>query len=263
MHSKEFEKEQDIDKVTVITVVYNAYNKIEETILSVVNQDFENVEYIIIDGGSNDGTLDIIKKYSEKISYWCSESDFGIYDAMNKGIQKSTGEWVNFMNAGDRFVSENVISSLFLNKKYEEFDVVFGNSIMERSNKIQVKQPVIKPIEDLWKGPVFRHGAMFTRLKLHNKYPFKVHENYKICADFDFIYRIYIEGCRMNFVNVDIIIFEEEGMSSNPIKNLQYNRMILLSYKHTFFQNTISFLRTYIYTIYIYLVNFKKAINFK
>ena len=99
-------------KISVITVAYNASRYIETTILSVINQTYSNIEYIIIDGGSTDGTVDIIKKYSNKISYWISEPDKGIYDAMNKGINKATGEWINFMNAGDTFHNPDTLSAV-------------------------------------------------------------------------------------------------------------------------------------------------------
>jgi glycosyltransferase involved in cell wall biosynthesis len=83
--------------VTIVTVSYNVVSTIERTILSVVNQTYSNIEYIIIDGGSTDGTVDIIKKYMDKIAYWVSEPDKGIYDAMNKGILMAKGQWINFM----------------------------------------------------------------------------------------------------------------------------------------------------------------------
>ena len=81
-------------KLSIITVSFNCVNEIEETILSVINQDYPNLEYIIIDGGSTDGTVDVIKKYESRLTYWKSEPDKGLYDAMNKGIMKATGEWV-------------------------------------------------------------------------------------------------------------------------------------------------------------------------
>ena len=99
--------------ISVVTVSYNAVDTIERTILSVLNQTYSDIEYIIIDGGSTDGTVDLIKKYADKITYWVSEPDQGIYDAMNKGIDVATGEWINFMNSGDSFYRQDVLSSLF------------------------------------------------------------------------------------------------------------------------------------------------------
>lgn len=87
-------------KISVVTVCYNAADTIEKTMLSVLNQTHHDIEYIIIDGGSTDGTVEIIRKYADRIAYWVSEPDKGIYDAMNKGIKVATGEWINFMNAG-------------------------------------------------------------------------------------------------------------------------------------------------------------------
>lgn len=99
--------------ISVVTVCYNAADTIEKTMLSVLNQTYHDIEYIIIDGGSTDGTVEIIRKYADRIAYWVSEPDKGIYDAMNKGIKVATGEWINFMNAGDEFVDEGVIEKLF------------------------------------------------------------------------------------------------------------------------------------------------------
>ena len=100
--------------ISVVTVCYNAADTIEKTMLSVLNQTYHDIEYIIIDGGSTDGTVEIIRKYADRIAYWVSEPDKGIYDAMNKGIKVATGEWINFMNAGDEFVDEGVIEKLVL-----------------------------------------------------------------------------------------------------------------------------------------------------
>ena len=102
--------------ISVVTVCYNAADTIEKTMLSVLNQTYHDIEYIIIDGGSTDGTVEIIRKYADRIAYWVSEPDKGIYDAMNKGIKVATGEWINFMNAGDEFVDANVLDKLFFAK---------------------------------------------------------------------------------------------------------------------------------------------------
>jgi glycosyltransferase involved in cell wall biosynthesis len=105
----------DFPIVTVITAVFNGRNNIEETILSIINQNYTNIEYIIIDGGSTDGTLDIIRKYDSKIDYWVSGKDSGISDAFNKGIILSSGDYINFQGDGDGFLNENSIKELFTN----------------------------------------------------------------------------------------------------------------------------------------------------
>lgn len=121
--------------ISVITVSYNAVLTIEQTILSVINQTYLNIEYIIIDGGSTDGTVNVIKKYADKIAYWVSESDKGIYDAMNKGIAYSHGEYCNFINAGDKFCSSSIL------KQVMDFnhvaDIIVGQDLhVNEHNKI-------------------------------------------------------------------------------------------------------------------------------
>ena len=219
--------------VTVITVVYNDVSCIEKTMQSVIRQNYASVEYIVIDGGSVDGTVDVIKKNENQIAYWISEPDGGIYEAMNKAIARATGEWVCFMNSGDYFCNDDVLKDIFQDSDFDEVDVVYGNSVMEKKNSRKVRLPVVKPVEDLWKGAVFRHGAMFTRLEYHKKYPFKETAAYRICADYDFIYQLYLDKCHMLFVDVDVLVFKQTGVSANWLKNVKDNRMVVLSYPHT------------------------------
>ncbi|AEI14058.1 glycosyl transferase family 2 [Flexistipes sinusarabici DSM 4947] len=120
--------------ISIITVVFNGEKYLEETIQSVINQTYPNVEYIIIDGGSTDGTLDIIKKYEHAIDYWVSEPDKGIYDAMNKGIKASNGNWVNFMNAGDSFADNNIIL-LVVNSVSNYKDIIYGGIIVKKGGQ--------------------------------------------------------------------------------------------------------------------------------
>ena len=98
--------------VTVITIAYNCAAFIEETMLSVLNQTYSNIEYIVIDGGSTDGTLDVIRKYDHAIDYWISEPDRGIYDGINKGVRASTGQWLNCMNVKDAFASDDTVQTV-------------------------------------------------------------------------------------------------------------------------------------------------------
>lgn len=98
--------------VTVVTIAYNCASSIEETMLSVLNQTYSNLEYIVIDGGSTDGTVDVIRKYDHAIDYWISEPDRGIYDAINKGVRASTGQWLNCMNVKDAFASDDTVQAV-------------------------------------------------------------------------------------------------------------------------------------------------------
>ena len=117
------------NKITVITVVYNNVSGIKDTLDSFVAQSWNNKELIVIDGGSTDGTWEVVNSYSESISYKCSEPDGGIYDAMNKGIDRATGEWITFLNSGDVFVDDTVLERVFASDLYEGIDVVYGDSI--------------------------------------------------------------------------------------------------------------------------------------
>ena len=113
--------------ISVITVSYNAVTTIEQTILSVINQTYSNIEYIIIDGGSTDGTVDIIRKYADRIAYWVSEPDKGIYDAMNKGTKKANGEYIAFLNSDDWYELDAVsIIAQFADGKNDLYQVLLS-----------------------------------------------------------------------------------------------------------------------------------------
>ena len=104
-------------KFSIITINYNNKDGLEMTINSVLGQSFQGFEYIIIDGGSTDGSIDIIKKYESRIDYWVSEPDNGVYNAMNKGIRKATGDYINFMNSGDAYHSSSALGTVVIMKQ--------------------------------------------------------------------------------------------------------------------------------------------------
>ena len=205
-----------LPKITVITVAYNAVKDIENTILSVINQTYFNIEYIIIDGGSTDGTLDIIKKYQDKITYWVSEPDKGIYDAMNKGALKATGMWLNFMNAGDIFYDEQVLEKVFKDNDWGDTDVIYGDVIIKYSKKEKLKK--VWSLTQLEKGMPFCHQSSFVRTTLQQQYLFNT--NYKICADYDFFYTLYKKKFYFKYTDILIAKFLNGGVSTDAIFNL-------------------------------------------
>ena len=115
---------------SIITITYNAVRLVEQTLLNVLSQSYPNIEYIVIDGGSTDGTVDIIRRYESGLAYWVSEPDKGIYDAMNKGLQKATGDYVWFINAGDTLCSSDTVQSVVsrLQKRKALPDIIYGET---------------------------------------------------------------------------------------------------------------------------------------
>lgn len=214
--------------VTIVTVVFNGGSNLEETIKSVVGQNYSNLEYIIVDGGSSDSTLDIIGKYEDKIDYWISEKDKGIYDAMNKGILLSSGEWINFMNSGDVFYDANVLESC-CSKIDEGVSIIYSDSLAENKNT------VLKSREEseFWKGTPFCHqSAIFKSDGM--LYDTK----YKISADYDYILRKVEQGKVIKINSIFISVYDVSGVSAQKgylasyemmkISRKYYNNSVLL-----------------------------------
>lgn len=185
-------------KITVVTVTYNSVNHIRETIHSVINQTYPDIEYIIIDGGSKDGTLEIINEYISKISVLVSEPDKGIYDAMNKGVDLANGDYVIFMNSGDIFYDYNVISNMV--DKISGEDVIYGKVIRHTTMMDYIDPP--KPLEFFSIGMPIDHQAVFVKTNLLQENKFSL--QYKIISDFIQLRNIYFNGAI--FKNIDIII---------------------------------------------------------
>lgn len=199
--------------ISVITVVFNGAQYLEQTIKSVIEQTYDNVEYIIIDGGSTDGTLDIIKQYEGQIDYWVSEADEGIYNAMNKGLSTATGEYLNFMNAGDWFVDKYTILSIdFINTRA---GLIYGNHEI-RYSTIN-KSIKAKSISEIYKGMIFCHQSMFISRKIHREFPYNYKE-YKVSADFNLIFN-YIVPHEHSLYYMDSVLssIEAKGESNKNI----------------------------------------------
>ena len=191
--------------VTIITVVLNRKNELENTIRSIINQTYPNIEYIIIDGGSTDGTLGIIKKYEDYIDYWVSEPDEGIYDAMNKGVSLAFGQWINFMNAGDKFYNHEVIRKVFSFMVTEKYGVIYGDLIV---NYLKFKRFIrAKDIAYIKYGMPFSHQACFVKTRLHKQFPFDL--SFKLASDYNFFFNLYKNW--LQFFKVDMIIAENQA----------------------------------------------------
>lgn len=197
--------------ISIITVTYNASELLEKTILSVLEQSYNNVEYIIIDGGSKDATVECIRKYKDQLAYWESKPDRGIYHAMNKGVAKATGAWICFLNAGDvfdnKFVVEKMVAAIPTDKSAK---ILYGDVITlgkdgERNEKI-ASAPCNKH------RMYFCHQSAFVSTNLLRTYPFD--ENYKMSADFKFFKESYYRGDGFVHMPFPVAIYDMSGISN-------------------------------------------------
>jgi len=212
--------------VSIVSVVYNGEKYLEETILSVLNQGYDNIEYIIVDGGSTDGTLDIVKKYELAIDYWVSEPDKGIYDAMNKGLRLATGKYVGFINADDYYVEGAVEKAVFMLQKSRK-DYFIGAAKKVPSNL------VAKPIAPLqrgaeYQGMMYSHNGAFIPLAVYKQVGL-FNLEYKIAADFDMALRIHLSGYEA-VSSSDIVVVFREGGASDTIKSKYENLQIAIKH---------------------------------
>lgn len=206
LRTKGYFKKSYKDKplISIVTVVYNGEKYLEETILSVINQTYDNVEYIIIDGGSTDGTLDIIRKYEERIDYWVSERDNGIYDAMNKGIDVTNGDWIYFINLGDKLLYIP-ISKL----KQNNIDVLSGRVVLVGHRQNELFLPQLN-----WKFRIknlLHHQGTFYKKNLINHYSLE----YKVFSDFDLNLSLFNQNKSIFLTDEIIASHEMDGLSHN------------------------------------------------
>ena len=211
-------------KVTVVTAVLNDAGHIEQTILSVISQTDIEIEYIIVDGGSKDGTLELIGKYKDKISLLISESDRGVYDAMNKGIKHSSGDFVYFLNSGDVLLNPSILSKI----KFEDVNVrntiIYGNVVVAYGNIEALEKP--RPFFNSkmkFKGIGICHQSMFFPGELIRNEKYDL--SYKIAADYDLVYRLWRKGTEFLYRDITIAKYDwGKGISSNPYKLLDVYR---------------------------------------
>jgi glycosyltransferase involved in cell wall biosynthesis len=204
--------------ITVVTVVYNGVSLIEKTVQSVIHQKYPNIEYLVIDGASTDGSVNIIKKYETKIAKWLSEKDTGIYSAMNKGIKVATGEWICFLNCGDVFVDTQTVQLIVGHlQQSHAADIIYGNILVEQHGTLYertAKEPC--NIHRMH----FCHQSAFVKTGLLRNCLFD--EKHKMSADLKFFKQCYYDKRTFVHVNFPIVIYDTSGVS-----NVQRNKGLL------------------------------------
>lgn len=219
-------------KVSIITVCFNSAKTIEDTINSVLNQDYLDIEYIVIDGGSNDGTQDIIKKFHENIASWVSEPDLGMYDAMNKGIARATGEIIGILNSDDVYISTQVVSQLINAMNDAKADIVFADLILVDPNNLNkvlryYDSGRFKPSRFRW-GWMPAHPTVFVKKKYYDKVgPFAL--DYEIAADYEMLIRILaIEKAPFAYLPKAVVRMRAGGASTaGLVRNWILNKEIV------------------------------------
>lgn len=202
---------QMLPKVSVVTVTYNCVDLVEGTLRNVLRQTYPNLEYVVIDGNSTDGTRQVIERYADRLAYWVSEPDNGIYDAMNKGIRAATGEWVLFMNAGDYFFRPTTVEEVF--RWYEDK----GETLIAGGTRCFVKEGYFDrmpkaPGKDIWQWSMFPHQGTFVRLAVHKENLFAL--NLKIVADYHFFMKMMLANAPFVIYNGIVALFRNEDGTS-------------------------------------------------
>ncbi len=201
-------------KISIITINFNNKAGLDKTINSAASQTFTDYEYIVIDGGSIDGSIDVINKYADKITLWTSEKDKGIYDAMNKGISKATGEYCYFLNSGDYFYSNNVLRNVFKNNPSE--DILYGDVIIEKNGNIEGQKIHPDTLSNYYLlTQVIAHQAQFIKRSLFQKFG-NYNLQYKIVSDYELFVRMLLKyKVTAKHFPVYIAVFDLSGLSND------------------------------------------------
>lgn len=202
-------------KLSVITINYNDAAGLERTIQSVVAQTIKDIEFIVIDGGSVDGSESILKKHAEKITFWSSEKDKGIYDAQNKGILKATGDHLIFLNAGDCFYHPKVVEQFYSFSMNNKKKVIYGNSaVVNADGSSIILNPPAKLDLNFWYSNTLNHQAVFFDASLFKTFGL-YSTKYKYIADFQHLFSIYLKE-PTEFCHFDVLVcnYDNTGITS-------------------------------------------------
>ncbi len=209
-------------KISIITPTFNSEKTVEETIKSILNQTYKDIEYIIVDGKSKDRTLDVVVKYKDRIAKIISEPDKGIYDAMNKGIKLATGEIIGILNSDDLYADEKVLEEVVRNFKEYDFDCVWGDLVyfFNDPNKIVRYWRSSDYKEGLFqKGWVPPHPTFFVKKEIYDKYGlFRL--DFPVAADYELMFR-FLEKCKIRGKYIPkVLVKMRTGGNANKLKNI-------------------------------------------
>ena len=199
-------------KLSIITVNLNNQDGLLRTAQSIVGQSFRDFEWLVIDGGSTDGSQEIMSQFSAHIAWSVSEPDGGIYEAMNKGLAKASGDYVQFLNSGDSFIDRDVLESVFADNHLA--DVNYGDQwcVLDGSIIEKRRYPETMDLRFLFRAPL-GHQASFIKTSLAKANPYRV--KYTISADRAFFIDLYLSGASFHYLNFPIVYFDTEGIGSN------------------------------------------------
>lgn len=219
--------------ISIITVTYNAAQYLEKTIWSITSQSYPNIEYLIIDGGSTDGTVDIIEQYADRIAYWCSEPDKGLYDAMNKGLRRASGDYVWFINAGDLIHTPDTVERIVVQLTGDELpDVIYGETaIIDGEGRNLGLRRLRAPRTLTWKrfrmGMLVCHQSFIVRREITPEYDLR----YRFSADYDWAIKCLKNAKFIFYSGMILSDFLEEGMTSqNRKKSLRERYEIMCNH---------------------------------
>ncbi len=212
LRAKGYYKTTSLNKplMSVVTITFNCADVLERTIQSVIEQTYDNIEYIIVDGDSTDGTLEVIKKYEDRINYWVSEPDRGISDAFNKGIGLVSGEWVNFLNAGDYFLSANIVKEIMtIASRLEHYvRIITGFAV---SQNFRIPPRILSNDMSIFKRAMLSHQGTFFRKELFDKYG-GFGKRYGVRMDYELMIRM-LRKESFKFIDKDICFYKSGGIS--------------------------------------------------
>ncbi len=204
-------------KISVVTISYNDLDGLHETLVSIARQTAQDVELIVVDGGSSDGTAKLLEDMDDIVDAWVSEPDGGIYDAMNKGVSLATGDYLNFMNAGDCFHDPKVLERVLEVIGADAPPLFAGHAYARGSHR------KLRSNDALWKGMVCSHQATISRRDLHLAHPFST--DLAIAADYRFFVECEAAGVPIRPVDLDVAIIDTGGVSFVNFEARTHERM--------------------------------------